>query len=381
MSRGSLLIVGASGRAAAASAIRAGYTPFVLDLFGDEDTRRLCPVLTCPLDSYPHGFIEIAERVPPMPWMYTGGLENYPEFIDAISRTRELMGNGPAVIAVFRNPITLAERVRTLGGTFPETYSSNQIENVDPNARWLRKSSRSSGGLGIREFSMGNLENDPLTAVETLQRYIDGIPMSAIYMTRLGRTTLRGITRQLIGESWLHARDFAYAGNITMPFHRCHWSLHEHYPEMANRDGLEGVWGLDYIDLKGFPYALEINPRYTAACELFEFAYQRSVLADWDQVPAVPVRTFGKAIYFAQHSISFPSSGPWHDSLAQCTDVWRRPDFADIPAAGTTIERGQPVLTIFADGDTEETVLHRLKLRAAELDRLFGIPASSPIPK
>jgi predicted ATP-grasp superfamily ATP-dependent carboligase len=373
MSRGSLLIVGASGRAAAASAIRAGYTPFVIDLFGDEDTRRLCPVLTCSIESYPRGFVELAEQVPPMPWMYTGGLENFPEVIDAISQKRELMGNGPAVIAVFRNPTTLAERVRTLGGTFPETYSSDQVEIIDPNVRWLRKSIRSSGGLGVREFSLGNLENDPLTAVETLQRYIDGIPMSAIYTTRRGRTTLLGITRQLIGESWLHARDFAYAGNITMPFHRCHWSLREHYPEMANCDGLEGVWGLDYIDLKGFPYSLEINPRYTAACELFDFAYQRSVLMDWDHEPAELVRAYGKAIYFAQHPITLPSFGPWDDSLNHCTDVWRRPDYADIPAPGTTIERGQPVLTILAEGDAEENMLHTLKTRAAELDRLFGI--------
>ena len=52
-----LLIVGASGRAAATSAIRAGWRPFVIDLFADEDTSRLCSVLQCPLDGYPHGFI------------------------------------------------------------------------------------------------------------------------------------------------------------------------------------------------------------------------------------------------------------------------------------------------------------------------------------
>ena len=376
MSRGPLLIVGASGRAAAASAIRAGYTPFVIDLFGDEDTRRLCPVLTCPLESYPHGFIERATRVPPMPWMYTGGIENYPEMIEAISRERELWGNGPAAIAIFRHPTSLAERVRNLGGTFPETYTADLVGQANPNVRWLRKSIRSSGGLGVREFSPGNLECDPLLAIETLQRHIDGIPMSAIYSTRREKTMLIGITRQLIGESWLHAREFAYAGNVTKRFQSCHWSLRELYPEMANRDGLAGVWGLDFIDLEGFLYSLEINPRYTAACELFDFAYQRSVLDDWHQEPAEPNRTFGKAIYFAVQTIAFPPSGPWDESLARCTDVWRWPDFADIPAPGSTIERGQPVLTIFAERETEADVLHTLKRRAAELDRIFGIQAS-----
>ncbi|MBL8864784.1 MAG: ATP-dependent carboligase, partial [Planctomycetia bacterium] len=73
-----LLIVGASGRAAAASARRTGFEPFVLDLFADADTERLATVWKLPFDQYPHGFVELAKRVPPMPWMYTGGLENYP---------------------------------------------------------------------------------------------------------------------------------------------------------------------------------------------------------------------------------------------------------------------------------------------------------------
>ena len=37
---GRILILGASARAAAASALRAGLEPFAIDLFADRDTRQ-----------------------------------------------------------------------------------------------------------------------------------------------------------------------------------------------------------------------------------------------------------------------------------------------------------------------------------------------------
>ena len=36
------------------------------------------------------------------------------------------------------------------------------------------------------------------------------MPMSAVYCG----TTLLGVTEQLIGEPWLHAKGFVYCGNI-----------------------------------------------------------------------------------------------------------------------------------------------------------------------
>ena len=98
-----ILIVGASGRAAAASAIRAGYEPHVIDLFADADTIRLCPTIVCPSVDYPHGLIALANAAPPMPWMYTGGLENHPDVVMAISEHRELVGNDANVLREVRD--------------------------------------------------------------------------------------------------------------------------------------------------------------------------------------------------------------------------------------------------------------------------------------
>jgi predicted ATP-grasp superfamily ATP-dependent carboligase len=71
---GPLLIVGASGRAAAASARRAGFDPYVIDLFADADTRRLAETVRCPIERYPGAIPELARRLPPGPFLYGGRL-------------------------------------------------------------------------------------------------------------------------------------------------------------------------------------------------------------------------------------------------------------------------------------------------------------------
>jgi hypothetical protein len=79
----------------------------------------------------------------------------------------------------------------------------------------------------------------------------------------------------------------------------------------------------------------------------------------------------GKAVYYAPSPLTFPQSGPWDADLVGAFDPWRLPGFADIPAPGSVIEAGSPVLTFFATGSTPPEARERLQSRAAELDRLF----------
>ena len=73
--RSRLSVVGASARAAAGSAQRAGWAVRTSDLFGDDDLRALAEYE--PLDgSYPMAFEDFVGRGPEIPWLYTGALEN-----------------------------------------------------------------------------------------------------------------------------------------------------------------------------------------------------------------------------------------------------------------------------------------------------------------
>ena len=93
-----VLILGASARAAIHSARRAGLTPHAADLFADRDATAYATVRKCDLADYPDGLERLADTFPPMPWLYTGGLENHPELVDRVAAKRPLWGNCSAVL-------------------------------------------------------------------------------------------------------------------------------------------------------------------------------------------------------------------------------------------------------------------------------------------
>ena len=372
MSGNRLLIVGASGRAAAASAIRAGFEPFVIDLFADADTKRLCPVLKCEMADYPVGLVRLAEQAPPGPWMYTGGLENHPEVVGAISETRELWGNGPEVLRRVRDPFGLFGCLSAFDSATLTVHPS--IGPMPGDRRFLRKPTRGAGGLGVRFATPDDWDGGIDRTDYVMQEFVPGRSMSAAFRRDAGdkRPRFVGLSDQLVGCEWLHAKPFAYCGSVVThpnlgpdPRPVAYW-LTTHYE-------LTGVWGMDYIlPDRGRPHPVDVNPRYPASAEVYEYA--TGVPALKSSAESYPTRPVGKAIYYAPHRLTFPASGPWDESLRRCTDVWRRPDFADIPDPHAVIEPGHPVLTLLADGATEAAVLDTLKEQAAEMDRLFVRP-------
>jgi predicted ATP-grasp superfamily ATP-dependent carboligase len=374
-----VLILGASARAAAASARRAGLDPFAIDLFADADTKQLCDCLRCPPDRYPEGLFELARQAPPMPWMYTGGLENYPALIVALARERKLWGNGADILHTTRHPFALSALLSVKGLSHPELL---RPESTPPDSTsWLRKPVRSAGGRGIRFADPGELSTPGNGYFH--QAFIAGPPMSALCAGR----QLLGYTAQLIGTHWLHAPSrFCYAGNvgpIAFSGDATQDTVLTAF-RLGDRAGVTGVYGIDFIPNGDRAYIVEVNPRYPASAEVMELAWGLMVL-DWHRwfyfrktVPPVKPkannRVVGKAIYYAPHRLTFPASGPWDDSVRHAADVWRRPDFADVPHRGEAIEAGHPVLTILTEANTEAECLARLQSRAAELDRLFGFP-------
>jgi predicted ATP-grasp superfamily ATP-dependent carboligase len=80
-----------------------------------------------------------------------------------------------------------------------------------------------------------------------------------------------------------------------------------------------------------------------------------------------------KLIYYALEDLVFSNEmARWavERNLANA-----RPAVADIPAAGTAIRRGQPVVTLFADGLTSQSTLTELERAAQELENLLDKPS------
>lgn len=357
-----LILVGASVRAAAFSAVRRGWRPWCADLFGDADLRRLGPVRVIPRSAYPHGIPKIvAEEAPDGLLQYTGGLENHPDVVAELARLRPLWGNPAQVLRRVRHPLRLAE---VLGDLYAPT--TLRLADVPCDGAWLAKPLRGCGGRSIEAVT-------PRTRPRRgryYQQRLAGISVSAVFLAdACNGCRLLGATRQLVGEPWLYAKPFAYCGSVgPMPVNeRLTRTLIEVGQRLHTAFGLIGYFGVDGIlDQAGQYRVVEVNPRYTASVEVLEYAdsLRRSGHA---------AGFLGKAVLYAPAAARFPAEGPWSSVLAHPPAITTVPDYADIPNPGTPIEAGQPILTLFAAGDSEAACLVELRQRAEMLDcMLYG---------
>jgi uncharacterized protein len=369
-----VLILGASARAAAFSAWRAGLAPWCADLFADADLCRLCPVRRIDAADYPAALFAALADAPAGPVLYAGALENYPGLL--VRLVRPLWGNPPDVVRRVRSPFLLADVLHSAGLPCLDVRSTPS----DDVRHWLLKPLRGAAGLGVRPYH--GQPFDP--ARDYLQEFADGPLYGATYLGQPdgGAARLLGVTRQLCGCGWLHANRFHYCGSVgPVP-------LHEPWRARLLRLGevlvrafrLRGLFGVDLVERGGEVWPLEVNPRYTASVEILErglgvplLSLHRAVFeGEAAAVSAVaPGLVFGKAILFARDDLVFPADGPWMETLRQPIEA--AAEFADIPHPGEPIEKGRPVLTLFATGETVGTVVRSLRETARALDRrLWG---------
>jgi predicted ATP-grasp superfamily ATP-dependent carboligase len=378
-----ILIFGASARAAAFSAMRAGFRPWCADLFADADLHQRVPAMQLP-GRYPDGFLDLIDVELPGPWMYTGGLENRPFLVAEMARRRPLLGNDRATLLSARSPFTVAQIL--LKARLPGPAAWGPGDRFPPRGHhWLIKPLAGSGGAGIRYL------DDEATTPKVrpdrcyIQEFVEGEARAAIFVGDGQAARLLGVTRQLVGQAWLNAAAFHYCGSVgplTLTDTE-QTSLTRLGTALASGCGLRGLFGVDGIWRRGALWPVEVNPRYTASVEVLEYATGLRSLALHEQVfakgrlPAEPIpdasSVVGKAILFARGQVDFPAAGPWAASLDTPTD--KLPAYADIPPDGTPITADQPVLTIFTRANSVDACENALRDIATGVDReLFGAP-------
>ncbi len=378
-----VLVLGASARAAAFSALRAGLSPWCVDLFADADLCARCPCLRL-AGPYPNGFRAAIDRAPNSPWLYTGGLENYPFLIGQLADLRPLWGNGPAELVKARDPVVLAGAARAVG--VPAPLVLRGPSETSRTGRWLSKPLQGAAGIGIL-FDDGDEDHDQRPGCY-LQQFIEGEPVAALFAA-VGRSAhLLGLTRQLVGERWLGAPGpFRYCGSIgPRPMSDdLGQSLTRLGERLTERCGLRGLFGIDGILREDGFWPVELNPRYPASVEVLEYATGLRALS-WHRrafvgpgplpdKPAGGASVVGKAILFAREDVAFSDGGPWREVLRNPPPVEEMADFADLPHPGSAVEEGQPVLTLFARAATVRDCALALQEKAGEVERwLYGRP-------
>ena len=375
---GNLILFGASTRAAAFSALRAGLHPWCADLFADADLQSRCPAMRLP-GPYPEGFLQWVGAELPGPWMYTGGLENRPWLVERMARRRPLWGNDCAALLKARNPAVVRAAVRAAGLPAPAVHWF--FTRPPAVGRWLVKP---VWGMGdpIHFWTAADAADRPSMLVY-LQEFIEGESQSAIFCGDGKRADLLGVTRQLVGEDWLHAGPFRYCGSVgpLRPYASAREALEKLGSALGRRCGLRGLFGVDGVVRDGAFLPVEVNPRYSASVEVLEYATGLSAMA-WHRAAFVPAarpvpsadgtaNCVGKAVYFAPRDLTFPADGPWVDVLGSPAPIVEPPPFADIPHPGTLIKAGRPVLTLFARAAVPDDCAAALRRMAADLDRRF----------
>lgn len=358
-----IAVVGASARAAAFSLLRAGYEVISADLFADADLARQCEVTA--VSPYPEGFEDWLAAIECDGWLYTGALENYPDLVGRLSVLHPLLGHGRDDLRRVRDPLQMQSNLRHDGFTFPETRLAG---TTNPSRNdWLTKTYRGSCGSGVGRPGENRF----------LQRRVEGISLAAVFQGK----TLLGITRQLVGERWAGAGEFQYCGSIgryPLPEAKLR-HLEDLGTTLHAAFGMTHLYGVDLIDDGETLWVIEVNPRYTASMEIVERASQNSVFQTEPggfggpppNPPGLDMHCVGKVVLYAKAPLTV-STELSADLLQQAGELpW--PSIADIPNAGTELETGQPVMTLFAEGSSCNEVEANLKARVQNIEQqLYG---------
>jgi predicted ATP-grasp superfamily ATP-dependent carboligase len=377
-----LAIVGASTRSAAASAVRAGFQPLAADLFADADLRRIATATR--ISPYPEGFLDWLRSVEPPAWMYTGALENHPELVDQMAWVSPLFGNPGDVLERVRSPWELVPVLRSAGLLFPETRES--FEGLPLDGSWLMKTYRGASGSGVRVW---NLEGEAASDEEAepqrycYQKRVDGKPCAAVFIASGGRAQLLGITRQLIGEPWLRSHGFQYSGSIgPWPVSAATHATLEHLGNVLSEQfELVGLFGVDFMLDGDDVWSIEVNPRYTASVEIVERCTGVSAIAahvavcggpPGNRAPGRPeAPSHGKAILFARRDLVISQAFADFSLAESLQTPW--PSLGDVSVAGTLVESGRPILTVFASGANVVEIESRLQEQVAALEKKLYI--------
>jgi uncharacterized protein len=400
-----VLLAGISTRAAAESAARAGFTVTAIDAFADLDQHAGVRSLSLRRDFgapvSAHAAARAARSVECSAVAYGSSFENHPRAVTTLAAGRALWGNPPEVLRRVRDPILLAHVLRRRGLDVPASCWSVHLSGVmaqdsdvghalqgvprerppdrlrqgygeprrsaassltraeaEGGARreWLVKPLASGGGHRVRPWRR-------TTRVPHgcyLQELVEGTSGSIVFVAAGGRTVPLGISRQLAGDRVFGASGYRYCGNILAAADDAVFARDAPLVDaacalagvVAEEFRVIGLNGIDFIARDGVPYAIEVNPRWSASMELVERAYGLSVFgAHAEACAAGRLPTFdlararrgagaiGKAVVFARRDVVAGDTRAW---LAD-------PSVRDVPHPGERIQAGRPVCTVFAE--------------------------------
>jgi predicted ATP-grasp superfamily ATP-dependent carboligase len=366
-----LLILANSGRAMAESAFRGGFSVTVLDGFCDQDTMEVAdcwPI--CPGFSRVDADLlleEIATLFPAHPCglVYGAGLEEAPTLLQRLSGCCRLYGNDPAVLDMLRSPSRFFSLLNRLRITYPEVCFTPPYSSAERS--WLVKRAGSCGGQGVAYFDPQHSATD---ASCYFQRYVSGQAMSILFIADGKRHRTIGFNRLRLNSCNAPA-PFLYSGAVGQVSlaQAQRLQVEQMVEKLVTELALRGVNSVDFILNEDGIFMLDLNPRPTATLELYEHLVtdgwiKHHIAACQGALPVVPIVSsavmHGHLIVYSPKTIEIPQAMVWPN--------WVK----DRPSSEARIAEGQPLCSLFAQGESVEAVELALQQYQQEILRMLN---------
>ena len=369
------LIVAASCRAMVRSVSQAGYRCRGIDLFADWDAQQICEVQQ--VSSF-EAAVRTATNLPDrLRTLIGAGVEN------ALAGREDPFCGRPVYAPLGQALANLSDPFFVAGELQAADFSTLPISRQCPaTGAWLEKPFHSGGGQGVRRIGTAAFSAGPKPDAKQVyyQQYVPGVVCGASFVAAQGTCELMGVCRHIPSTSATHP--FLYSGSYG-PF-----ALNPEIERqvcgmarvLANACGLQGWFGIDFIEREGVAWLLEVNPRYTASMEILEriseqslFHYHLNAFEPFNPIEFSLPR--GKTLLGKQY-VYWESKNPVvvqadaHRQLAQLSKSAEQ-FVTDIPWPGTSIETAMPICTVWATAGTEAAVLEELVLAKAAVLKLL----------
>ena len=370
---GAVLIAAQSGRALAQAARRAGLRPFVLDLFGDEDTLALAEAHRALPGRFGAGrrdraavlagLGELSDRAGGVLGVVLGsGFEGAPDLIAEIAAGHRLLGAGAETVAALNHPFRFAALCERLAIPHPALGAGPAAEG----GAWLLKRAGGCGGAHIRVSTPGAVPPG-----HYLQARMPGRACALNFLSDGHRIEPLALTEQWQAPSPL--RPFRYAGALARGRNEAGpvpaavvAEIADAALRLARATGLTGLASADCLVEGERWWLLEINPRPGATLDVLDrrptpllIQHIEAVLGRMPMIEATPADATGAEICYAARTRAAVPPLDWPDHVR------------DRPRAGSPVARDAPFCTVTATGPDAAAVREELRRRTAAVRALL----------
>ncbi len=350
------LILAYSGRTLAQSAFLADIPVVVVDLFGDQDTRRYAKQVLTLREFSEETILPLIEN---LWWQYDfaglvigSGFESRTALIRVLEDRWPVYGNSADTIRKAKDPFYLTDLFHHLKLSYPLVQTK-----ALPGGQWLVKKTGGSGGDHVHWYQ-GQWET---RSGIYFQAYQSGEEGSVLFLadSENDNATIIGYNR-----SWTeNEKSFRFGGAVTLDEIPISAEIDRAVRAITKLLGLKGMCGIDFIvDSEGRLHFLEINPRPPGTFDLHEKKGSSLFPAHLDACQGnFSEITLSKEVFIAK-------------SIVYARKQWNYKDLdwpewaADIPDEKQSVQQGEPLCTVYARGADADTAVKLVHNRHLEIE-------------